>query len=627
MRFFMLYSNQFATGNKPIGVASLAAMLKGAGHEFQLFDCTRYSVEARNKLDWNLAGAMNLAFKFPINPERLPPRPSVSYRGLVEELLRAIEAFAPDVVGLSALTDDYPLGLGLMREVKQAFPRLPTVAGGIHATVDPQGVIAEDCFDVVCVGEGEYVVLDIAQRIEEGRDFSGVANLWVKSGDGVVERNPVRDFEHDLDRLPFPDWSIFGETSFYKPFHGTVYKYGDFEMSRGCPYKCSYCINVQLQEIYKFAGPSNYHREKSIGRVIAEIREKRDAHGIEFLKFWDETFLLMSRERLEEFRDRYAREIGLPYVIETTAQSITEFSARVLRETNCKSVSLGLETGSPDIRKGLLHKPTDNRVYVKAFDLLERNDVNKVAFNMIGMPNESEEDVFRTIGINRLVGTHTQSVGIFYPYKGTPIRDMMVQNGWMDDDFELADLKDYDFNTFTAGNRSVVKFKDMDSRLLNRLWLLFSTYVYWPVALFPLVDYVKNNDDEFAVTLQNTLQRVTYFEKFGEWPPGGEGAGPAMAAEQEKNWPPLADARANHFVAQLARAWRGEGLERVRAMVADIAAGTLRPQYPIPEDTDALAAWLELEPADAETLRRTRTELRDLAKAGSRLYEAPAATG
>ena len=102
----MLYSNQFATGNKPIGIASLAAILKREGHQFRLFDCTNYSINVEKKLDWNLAGARNLAFKYPSNPERLPERRDIDYGGLVEELLRDIDGFKPDIIGLSGLTDD-----------------------------------------------------------------------------------------------------------------------------------------------------------------------------------------------------------------------------------------------------------------------------------------------------------------------------------------------------------------------------------------------------------------------------------------------------------------------------------------------------------------------------------------
>ena len=77
----------------------------------------------------------------------------------------------------------------------------------------------------------------------------------------------------------------------------------------------------------------------------------------------------------------------------------------------------------------MLHKPTDNDTYIKAFKLLEENDIQKVSFNMLGLPFEKEEDVFKTIAMNKLCKTDVQSVGNFYPYKGTPIRRMLKEEG------------------------------------------------------------------------------------------------------------------------------------------------------------------------------------------------------
>lgn len=607
MRFFMVYSNQYAVGNKPIGIASLAAITKKAGHYFQLFDCTAYSITSDRVIDWNIAGQENLEYMIPSNPERLPARQPVTLQELVAKLIAAIDLFKPDVIGLSALTDDYPLGLFLMGEIKAAFPNIPTIAGGVHATVDPKGVIAQPCFDMVCVGEGEYVMLDLGERVDNKQSFDGIANLWIKREDGSIEKNAVRPYEQNLDLLPSPDWTVFTETAFYKPFRGYVYKYGDFEMSRGCPYKCSYCINVQLQEIYKFTNAS-YHREKSISRVIAEIKEAIENYGIEFIKFWDETFLLMSPERMEEFCDRYSTEIGLPYVIETTAQSITPRSAAILRQTNCRSVSLGMETGSVDLRKGILHKPTSNDVYVNAFKLLEENGIQKVSFNMLGLPNESQDDIFRTIAMNRLVATDTQACGVFYPYKGTPIRDMMVEQGWMGEDFDYASMgkNRYDYNTFTSGNRTVVKLKDMDAALLTKIWTLFPMYCAVPARLFPLIDYVKNsNNDDFAAELYKNLQTITYHRKFGSWPHDVQ--------VRDLEALDFGLETAEEFAGMLVRHWQGDNIDRVIAMLRDIAAGQLVAEFPIPEEKETLNNWLAGQ-LNEDQLRQTRAELRTIAK-------------
>ena len=110
----------------------------------------------------------------------------------------------------------------------------------------------------------------------------------------------------------------------------------------------------------------------------------------------------MSPERQEEFCDLYASELGIPYVVETTAQSVTDFSVAVLQKTNCKSVSLGMETGNADLRRGILYKPTDNVAYVEAYRRLTERGIRKSSFNMIGLPMESQADIFRTIALNKL---------------------------------------------------------------------------------------------------------------------------------------------------------------------------------------------------------------------------------
>jgi hypothetical protein len=244
---------------------------------------------------------------------------------------------------------------------------------------------------------------------------------------------------------------------------------------------------------------------------------------------------------------------------------------------------------------------------------------------MIGLPNESPEDVFRTIGLNRLVGTFTQSTGIFYPYKGTPIRDMMSQQGWMGDDFELDNLKDYDYNSFTSPHQqSVVKFKDMDNKLLNRLWLLFSTYSYWPVKLFPLVDYVKNNHNSFSMNLLNNLQRVTYYKKYGELPPKDNSSDLKPSPDDVKTGLQkihlVNEPLAVEFFTLLIESWVGKGMEKLINIIILIATGELSSDFEIPEDPEELAQWLNISLEDDDVRRHIRFQLRAMAKNSSNVY-------
>jgi len=621
MKFYMIYSNQYATGNKPIGIASLAATLKKAGHHLKLFDCTEFSVVRKGVFtDWNKTGEKSLQFMIAKNQDRLPKRKKATYTQLIDKVITDINNYNPDLIGLSALSDDYPLGLRIMNRVKKTFSKIPTICGGVHATIDPAGVISEKCFDMVCIGEGEYAILDLAKCVEEKKDFSKIKNLWFKKKDGSIEKNVVRPYEQNLDLFPFPDWSIYPETAFYKPFKGHVYKYGDFEMSRGCPYKCSYCINVQMQAIYKPTG-ENYHREKSIKRVIEEIKFAQKKYGIEFIKFWDETFLLMSKERLEEFTELYSEEIGLPYVIETTSQSITPLTAKMLKKSNCKSVSLGLETGSPDLRNGLLHKPTDNEIYLEAFKLLEQNEIQKVSYNMLGLPFEKQEDIFKTIAMNKLCKTDTQTSGKFYPYKGTPIRRMLIEKGLLNEKREKELIKGYDFNSLTD-YQSVLEFRskdtDLNSNILSKLSLLFTNYIVWPVKLWPLIDMIKNstNNDNFIDCLWKNIHDVTYYKKFKEWPrKKNDSFKKNMIYDFD-----LKDQKANNFGKLLIENWGEEFKTEIKEKFKLIEDGVLLPEFSIPENDDELKEFVGIQKFNKNEKRIIRQELRNIAKKDSEAY-------
>ena len=91
-----------------------------------------------------------------------------------------------------------------------------------------------------------------------------------------------------------------------------------------------------------------------------------------------------------------------------------------------------------------------------AFKLLEENGIQKVSFNMLGLPYEKLEDIFKTIAMNKLCNTDVQSLGTFYPYQGTPIRRMLKEKKMLNEDNEKALLQGYDFNTnaLTVGRNS-----------------------------------------------------------------------------------------------------------------------------------------------------------------------------
>ena len=125
--------------------------------------------------------------------------------------------------------------------------------------------------------------------------------------------------------------------------------------------------------------------------------------------------------------------------------------------------------------------------------------------------------------MNKLCKTDTQTSGKFYPYKGTPIRRMLIEKGLLKEDKEKELLKGYDLNSLTD-YQSVLDFNsidtDLNAEILNKLSLLFGTYVIWPVKLWPLIDLIKNNNKEnkFINILWEKINEVRYYKKFNQWP-------------------------------------------------------------------------------------------------------------
>ena len=107
-----------------------------------------------------------------------------------KEFIRKVSSIAPDLIGFSATTNQYPYVKKLSKWIK-GYSDIPVICGGIHPTLSPEEVIAEDSIDVLCIGEGEYPMLELANKMVTGDDISNIRNLWVKQN-GHVIKNPLR---------------------------------------------------------------------------------------------------------------------------------------------------------------------------------------------------------------------------------------------------------------------------------------------------------------------------------------------------------------------------------------------------------------------------------------------------
>ena len=235
----------------PAGVSLLSAVLKSEGCEVCCFDTTFY--RPADFVTGDEARAMTLQVKRTNFSELgIHPKPNAAeadFRALVAEL-------QPDLIGFSVIECTHHLALTLARAIADYRPEVPRIWGNVHATFAADRIIGAPEIDMLCVGEGEVAIRALARALAAGRRPSGIPNLWIKNGG--VERNALAPLVK-LDDLPEQDWEIWERERFFKPMGGRIWVTGTFEMNRGCPYSCMYCVNypyhgTRLREIAEEKG-------------------------------------------------------------------------------------------------------------------------------------------------------------------------------------------------------------------------------------------------------------------------------------------------------------------------------------------------------------------------------------
>lgn len=440
------------------GIGILSASLKEAGCEVKLFDTTFYRTT-------DITGDDARAAALQVKATNFSDLGIVPNEGdVVDEFVETVAAYKPHLIGLSSIEVTHPLGARLLAAVKDSG--IPTVVGGPYATFAPEIVIRSPGVDMVCVGEGEQPLAELCNKLRDGADTSAIGNLWIKRGNEII-RNPVRKPVH-LDGLPRQDWSVYDKRRFWKPMGGKISVTGTFEMNRGCPYTCTYCINSGYQELYGDLG--GYYREQDVERLVDEMAEKKEAYNLVYVYLVAESFLTTTRQRIREFGKLYREKVGLPFWVEARPESINEEKVGLLTEIGCEGISIGVESGNVDLRKNILGRNVPDRTILKAFELLRNTGIRVSANNVIGFPTETRDMIFDTIQLDRELDPDGIMVSFFSPYKGATLRGMCEELGYIEDD-EIA--RDYRLGPS-------MDMPQMPARELVGLHRTFPLYVKFP---------------------------------------------------------------------------------------------------------------------------------------------------
>jgi anaerobic magnesium-protoporphyrin IX monomethyl ester cyclase len=481
-KILLIYPNEPMLGVAPGNLALLSACLKKEGFDVKLFDCTIYNQGKETNDDIRI----KLGHVIKTNIEELF---LVKKEDIHDDFVRIVEEYKPDLIGITLIDSTIRFGLSFIERIKDK--KIPVITGGIGSTLNYKKILDSGLVNWVCIGEGEELIVELSKALSEEKDWSTLRNLCYKDKEGNIIKNPLRKLVK-LDDLPCPDFSIYEYFRFYRPYMEKVVRMLSVDLDRGCPHGCTYCGSPTLRKTYTQNKCGVYYRVKSFDKFFEETKYLIKAHDINFLYIMSETFLTLSLDKLKIFAERYKKEIGLPFHCQSRLDTFTEEKTKLLDDMGCSSLAVGLEHGSEKIRYEILNKRLTDKQIIDSFKILSKYNIIVTINNMIGFPDETRENVFETINLNRKVlknfkARKTINVFTFVPFMGTDLREVCIQKGYIDPNEEIP---------FHFLKYSMLDMPSMSKEEIHGLERTVAFYIQLPKSYWPKIKIAEKTDEE-----------------------------------------------------------------------------------------------------------------------------------
>ena len=306
--------------------------------------------------------------------------------------------------GISCMT----LAVRMAVEVKKRLEEkldIPVIAGGIHASMDPESLLSH--FAYICHGEGEDLIVEFARRLQNHASVADIPGLWGHAG-GERICNPAVPLRRDINQYPLPDYDLAHQHILEadrlvqaRPVPGHI-SIDNFVVlgSRGCPHKCAYCCNSRIKEcfpwrrkVFQYSVDSLIRHMAAIRRIFPEVRS-----------FWieDDTFFAKDLSEIGIFAQRYRAEIAMPFMILISPWTYDRDKLEVLIDAGLTSLIMGIQSGSERINRELYHRHMTNEKLLDIANSLSMYENMLPCYDFIGMnPFEHRPDLIDTIRFMR----------------------------------------------------------------------------------------------------------------------------------------------------------------------------------------------------------------------------------
>jgi anaerobic magnesium-protoporphyrin IX monomethyl ester cyclase len=392
------------------------------------------------------------------------------WRAGTADILARVNAFKPDIVGFTAVTSSFPDAYRQAEAIKQAWPDIKTVIGGVHVSA-LRGRILErfPAVDLIVTGEGEKAMEELAA----GAKPETIQGLVYRDGKEIKD-NGLRTDLCELDELPFPAYHKLD--GFPRRFEAALFNYpkaptAAIISSRGCPYQCSYCDRSVYRRSFRFNSAEYLYEHMAFLKKQFKIRH---------VFFYDDLFTF-NRDRIEKFCGLLRKKpLRMTFNCAVRVGHADDELIALLKASGCWMVSLGIESGAPEILAR--HKTRVNfnemRDTVKR---IQRAGLRAKGLFMMGLPGETEETIGKTAEFIDSLELDDMNMTKFTPFPGSPIYQTICEEGTFEEKWELMNCLNFVF--VPKG----IESKERLDELYNQFLKKFYTGKNWVRKFGPLL--------------------------------------------------------------------------------------------------------------------------------------------
>ncbi|MDP8247473.1 MAG: radical SAM protein [Candidatus Tritonobacter lacicola] len=356
-----------------------------------------------------------------------------------------------DICVIETSTPSFPLDIQTMRAVKEELG-MTIIAIGPHTSIYHKEVMTEHLFiDYIVRGEYEATVLELIKYIQENGDPAGVSGITYRTG-GDIAVNEDRPYIQDLDSLPYPARDLYAWERYHEP-NFIALPWITMITSRGCPFKCTFCLWPQVMYGHGF-------RARSPANVVSEMEYCVNRYRPGEIFFDDDTFTI-GKGRVHQICSLIS-EKGMDIIWSCMGRvdTVDDEMLSSMYRAGCRKIKFGVETGSPRIMAAI-KKNIDLSKVPRAFEAAKRCGLEVHGTFMIGLPGETPETVRETVSLAKILPNDSLQFSIATPFPGTEFYEDCRRNGLL----VTEDWSNYD-GTFGA----VMSYPHLSKKVIESLY-------------------------------------------------------------------------------------------------------------------------------------------------------------